>query len=407
MIDKPKSTPSRHNTFGISDSLLDAVKKVHGPITEMDKRPPGKLNKPLSGDSTGVKQHPATPSKRPVGGMGTVAIDIKNMDAAAFQKKYNKTKQAFKEENMAFKDSDYNYNRNSWIDSLKKVGKDGLQEEPINEMNITVEMNPGGTTYKVLSVSKDVGGRIKVGENLSDTHIDDLRDSDVSISYKGGKDGSGSKPKPGGDNAMVRINKGGKGIDQMKKAGVAKEEKDVMKHNCATHIESTEFGEGACITTQHADPDENGHVAWYDVMFEHGIERVMTEEVKVTKSESHMHSSKMKKKKAIMGSKMEEKDVMKHNCATHVKHEEFGEGNPIPGQHTLVEKEKKDCKSCKGTGKIDGEECEHCEGKGFHMEGFVTHYDVMFAEGIQKNIPVENLEILGESMHSHKMKKKK
>jgi hypothetical protein len=407
MIDKPKSTPSRHNTFGISDSLLDAVKKVHGPITEMDKRPPGKLNKPLSGDSTGVKQHPATPSKRPVGGMGTVAIDIKNMDAAAFQKKYNKTKQAFKEENMAFKDSDYNYNRNSWIDSLKKVGKDGLQEEPINEMNITVEMNPGGTTYKVLSVSKDVGGRIKVGENLSDTHIDDLRDSDVSISYKGGKDGSGSKPKPGGDNAMLRINKGGKGIPQMKKAGVAKEEKDVMKHNCATHIESTEFGEGACITTQHADPDENGHVAWYDVMFEHGIERVMTEEVKVTKSESHMHSSKMKKKKAIMGSKMEEKDVMKHNCATHVKHEEFGEGNPIPGQHTLVEKEKKDCKSCKGTGKIDGEECDHCEGKGFHMEGFVTHYDVMFAEGIQKNIPVENLEILGESMHSHKMKKKK
>ena len=106
----------------------------------------------------------------------------------------------------------------------------------------------------------------------------------------------------------------------------------------------------------------------------------MTETVAIVKSSGHMHSSKMKKKKAIMGSKMEEKDVMKHNCATHVKHEEFGEGNPIPGQHTLE---------------------ETTEGN-----GIVTHYDVMFEEGIKENVPVEELEIISEMSHGHSKKKK-
>ena len=157
--------------------------------------------------------------------------------------------------------SDYQYNKDSWLDSLRKVGQDGLQEEVIKEESITVEMNPGGTTYKVLSVSKDIGSRIKVGENLTDTHIDDLRDSDVTISYKGGKDGK-----------------------QMKKME-AKEAKDVdaknaaaaRTHDCASHVTSEEFGEGVCITTQHAEPNDEGHVECYDVRFDHDRERGMTE----------------------------------------------------------------------------------------------------------------------------------
>ena len=69
----------------------------------------------------------------------------------------------------------------------------------------------------------------------------------------------------------------------------------------------------------------------------------MTEDVTVVKSASHsMHSSKMKKKKAIMGSKMNEED-----------------------------EEMVDCKPCKGTGKIDGEECEHCDGTGEHPKSEV------------------------------------
>ena len=50
----------------------------------------------------------------------------------------------------------------------------------------------------------------------------------------------------------------------------------------------------------HAEPDEDGDIAWYDVMFEHGIEEgVLISELKVTKSEGHMHASYNGKKKKM------------------------------------------------------------------------------------------------------------
>lgn len=67
-------------------------------------------------------------------------------------------------------------------------------------------------------------------------------------------------------------------------------------HNCATHVYSEQWGDGRTVTTMHADPDEYGIIAWYDVMFEHGIEKgVPIEELKVVKSESHMHGKRSKK----------------------------------------------------------------------------------------------------------------
>ena len=44
-------------------------------------------------------------------------------------------------------------------------------------------------------------------------------------------------------------------------------------HNCAKKVCSEQWGVGECIYAQHAIPDAEGHVAWYDVMFEHGIEK--------------------------------------------------------------------------------------------------------------------------------------
>ena len=79
------------------------------------------------------------------------------------------------------------------------------------------------------------------------------------------------------------------------------------QHLCAKNVVHEEWGDGKCITAQHAEPDEEGNVAWYDVMFEHGIEKgVLITELKVTKSEGHMHASyNGKKKKKEEGSKTE------------------------------------------------------------------------------------------------------
>jgi hypothetical protein len=66
-------------------------------------------------------------------------------------------------------------------------------------------------------------------------------------------------------------------------------------HQCAVHVKSESFGEGRTITTQHASPDVDGNIEWYDVMFEHGIEKqVPTDTLEILVSEMHMHSKKKK-----------------------------------------------------------------------------------------------------------------
>ncbi len=67
----------------------------------------------------------------------------------------------------------------------------------------------------------------------------------------------------------------------------------------------------------------------------------------------------------------EGKKKVMHNCATHGEHAEWGVGTMIQEMHTLDE------------------------------EGNITHYDVMFEHGIEKNVPVEDLTILEGKMHEH------
>ena len=67
----------------------------------------------------------------------------------------------------------------------------------------------------------------------------------------------------------------------------------------------------------------------------------------------------------------EGKKKVMHNCATHGEHAEWGVGSMIQEMHTLDE------------------------------EGNITHYDVMFEHGIEKNVPVGDLTILEGKMHEH------
>ena len=76
----------------------------------------------------------------------------------------------------------------------------------------------------------------------------------------------------------------------------------------------------------------------------------------------------------------ETNEALSHNCANHVKSEQWGEGQCIPGMHTLEE--------------ISEE------------EGIVTHYDVMFEHGIEEDVPVEDLEIVSEKHHTQKQSMK-
>ena len=60
------------------------------------------------------------------------------------------------------------------------------------------------------------------------------------------------------------------------------------KHDCAKHVMSEQWGQGLCVYGSHAEPDANGFVSWYDVEFNHGIERrVPINEMTVLVSEAH------------------------------------------------------------------------------------------------------------------------
>ena len=55
----------------------------------------------------------------------------------------------------------------------------------------------------------------------------------------------------------------------------------------------------------------------------------------------------------------------KHNCAKKVCHESFGEGTCIFGEHAVPDE-----------------------------NGFVSHYDVMFEHGVERNVPITEMEVL-------------
>ena len=70
------------------------------------------------------------------------------------------------------------------------------------------------------------------------------------------------------------------------------------------------------------------------------------------------------------GECVDKEDKGKHNCAKKVCHESFGEGTCIFGEHAVPDK-----------------------------NGFVSHYDVMFEHGIERNVPVADMEVLEENDH--------
>jgi len=102
-------------------------------------------------------------------------------------------------------------------------------------------------------------------------------------------------------------------------------------HNCAKHVEHAEYGKGNTIAEEHADPDRNGDIAWYDIEFPHGVEKgVPISELKVLQAESHGHETKAKKKK------MGEAADLSHQAKTTMKH--------IPNASPALKKAAKDIK---------------------------------------------------------------
>ena len=63
-------------------------------------------------------------------------------------------------------------------------------------------------------------------------------------------------------------------------------------HFCATHVEHSLYGEGECISEQHAKPNADGTIDWYNVKFADGqVRKIQTEAMKPKRSVRHEHAT--------------------------------------------------------------------------------------------------------------------
>lgn len=105
---------------------------------------------------------------------------------------------------------------------------------------------------------------------------------------------------------------------EAKMAGVADDALPGDQHMCATKVFHKEWKEGTPVPTMHADPDDEGLIEWYDVMFDHGIERVMTEDMEILDEKMHGHK-KMKEEKAPFEGGHERKGSYKDEYGNTIK----------------------------------------------------------------------------------------
>ena len=130
-----------------------------------------------------------------------------------------------------------------------------------------------------------------IQETVKKEKLDPVGKEDGDIDNDGDKDAS--------DKYLAKRRKTiSKAIKKDKKEGLEDSPNTAnSQHLCAKNVVHENWGNGTPISGQHAEPDAEGDIAWYDVMFEHGIEKgVSINELKVTKAESHHHSEKKKKK---------------------------------------------------------------------------------------------------------------
>ena len=111
--------------------------------------------------------------------------------------------------------------------------------------------------------------------------------------------------------------------------------------------------------------DLNGIAKAYQLVYEKKADKDYDGDGKIESGTAEYMGSKDKAIKKAMGKKV------KHDCSSKVKHEEYGIGDCIKEMHTL------------------------------DSAGNVTHYDVMFEHGMEKNVFVGDLSVLVSEMHEH------
>jgi|TARA_R110001632_G_scaffold44860_1_gene113960 hypothetical protein len=249
------------NRFGLSDSLLDAVKDITSKGPSVDKNAAFGLTEMSSKEK--MKKGLYNGKMDPV---GKADADIDNDGDVDDSDEYLK-------------------NRRKAISKNAKKGGVEINPEMKEEVEQVDELKKSTLSSYIKKAAGQVSGASRAAKDFE-------RDAERKRSPRK-KDTDNRIAQNFRKTSIKRRDGIGKAADKLAKEETKVDSGLENPHNCATHVYSESWGDGRTVTTMHAEPDAAGNIAWYDVMFEHGIEKgVPIEEMKVVKSESHMHSKK-------------------------------------------------------------------------------------------------------------------
>ena len=253
------------NRFGLSDSLLDAVKNITANGTKVDKHAAFGLTEMSSKEK--MKRGLYNSKMDPV---GKEDDDIDNDGDSDKSDKYLKNR------------------RKAIKKSMGKEAKVEINPEMKEEVQEIDELKKSTLSSYIKKAAGQVSGASRAAKDFE-------RDAQRKRTARG-KAADERIAQRFRMTSVKRRDGIGRAEDKLAKEETKVDSGLENPHNCATHVYSESWGDGRTVTTMHADPDEFGNIAWYDVMFEHGIEKgVPIQELAVVKSESHMHSKRGKK----------------------------------------------------------------------------------------------------------------
>jgi hypothetical protein len=302
--------PLTHRRLGISDSLLDAVKG----ITEKKKLDPvGKADADIDNDGDvdksdeylknrrkAIKKSMKKDDKKPSGKKDQVDLEPQLDD------KMNESATAKKvAEGIEDRHADAYERVIKHLDKVKapehKAKFQKKLDTHLKSFDYHYEKDTGQEHHAVDDMHDLANDIKKHNSKVSESY--ELKEESIKIYYRNPKDGKTHTMNvfTAQDARQAEMDLKRQGMNIIKKEMGEEKSPDgvdkgaVDKHNCATHVYHEQWGEGQTIRTMHADPDEHGFVDWYDVMFEHGIEKgVPVAEMKVTKEMSHGNHKKKK-----------------------------------------------------------------------------------------------------------------
>jgi len=108
-------------------------------------------------------------------------------------------------------------------------------------------------------------------------------------------------------------------------------------HDCAVVVEHPVWGMGKPLYESHAIPDDNGYVAWYDVEFDHGIEReVSAKDMEIHVMEAHGAKTMNASKKASFGDPSEVPSPVETGDTSRPQDDDEGDKKPMKMPGTKV-----------------------------------------------------------------------